>query len=157
VAPTTTTTVAPNGDPTVALKVLNVSASQHIVPPGVTGGDSSRTFAMEATISNPSSAAKDVSIAITGTASAGFPGYFEAQDYTTAAIFYCTTTNPRVVYYSKSVTAASFVCSGTMPANSSSVITLSAGSAIVSVGSTWSINVAPTPGTAKAVSGTFTA
>ena len=157
--------------------MLNASAAQTVVPPGVTG-DANRGFAATATVSNSTNAPQTITVTIAGAAASKFPGYFEAKDYgnillpdgsLSPRIFRCAPkdfTNGGGYYDGSSadlalLVAPSFTCAGTLPAGKSSVITISSGSKIGSSGTSqkgtaWSLNVTSSNAPAMmAVSGVF--
>jgi hypothetical protein len=115
-----------------------------------------RGFVAELAISNPSAAAQSVTVTITGSTPAGFPRYFEAADYD-QAVFTCTNASGQG-YYRTSVTEAAFTCTGSLPAATTSVITLSSGSLIAAaaIGQPVTVSASASPGgSTKALQGTF--
>jgi hypothetical protein len=154
----------------MALTVLNFSSAQTVVPPGVTS-DPNRGFAMQATIANPTAAAKTITINIVGAAPGRFPGFFEAKDYGyngARKAFNCLS-DPNTdngLYYSDSandmamLTAPTFTCTGSLAAGQTSVITISSGSKIGSAGTSaagtaWQMSVGLDATTPKVVGGAF--
>jgi hypothetical protein len=153
IAPTTTTT-APSTDPTISGQVNNLKAGVRFTTNSPDNPD--RGFASEFSVANPSSAAKMITVTITAATPAGFPKYFEAADYSAGA-FNCVT-GTGGAYYKASTTAATFTCTGSLPAKSASVITVSSGSLIATsaVGQTFTVAATVLPGTAnRTLQGTF--
>jgi hypothetical protein len=171
--PTTTTTVAPTTTmaPTttaapaqpIVLAAVNVTNSKlvditSLEGPGAVISTKNRGFIATATVTNTTGASQTLTINFAATAAAGFPGFFEAKDYTAAHPFKCTAGDPNnSAYYDLSTTSATFSCVGTLAASTSSLITISSGSMIASgaANTNYSIVATPSIGTAKTLSGKF--
>lgn len=162
VAPTTTTTVAPTttttapapSGPTIAGSFANLTAGTKYTVPSP--DDPNRGFVSLFTLSNPTGAAATVTVQINANSAAGFPKYFEAFDYATGSL--TCKTGSGSDYYKASTTTASFVCTGTLPANASTVITVSSGSMIAAtaVGQPVTVDATVTPGGAnRTLAGAF--
>ncbi len=120
--------------------------------------DPNRGFVSRLTVANPTGAAVDVKLSIDAATAAGFPRYLEAADLDTGAL--TCVTGSDMPYYKTSTTTATFVCTGSIPAKSASVITISSGSLIATsaVGQTVTIAAELAPGGAnKTLQGTFAA
>ncbi len=155
-APTTTTTAAPPATTTTTTTAppppaATVALALNFATPGMQSidfADGARGFVASATVNNPTTASKAMTVVITAHADSGWPGFFEAKDWGVVNVFgTCKTATGKDVYDggpvkpSTSVVDAKFTCTGMVPAGASAVITISAGSKIstAAVGKAWKI------------------
>ena len=96
-----------------------------------------------------------MTVTITAHADAGFPKYFEAQDWAATGCGICKTATGGA-YYKASSVDATFTCTGSVAANGTAVISIASGSAIASTAATtnWSVN-ADLAGALTGLSGKF--
>ena len=160
-APTTTTTAAP--PPPLVLTTLHTSSagSYDITAmqlPGAIVSTQNRGFVASAKLTNSTNAGQAITFTINATTAAGWPAYFESNDFGVPKTFTCLAAGMgNQAYFGNPVTAATFTCTGTLASKASSIITISSGSMIkpATAGSAFSITASTNLGATQTLAGAF--